>query len=496
MSVRVREALRVLGIERLAFGVHDACFPCAPDEDLGRGGPYGEAARDLLAYVAELGFDTLQLGPQGDQGPDEPSPYDGAAFDRSAVALSLAALPNLSDATRARLVRGVDPTTSDHRRAVLAMREALAEAKVDPQEEHRRQHAALRADARSLGLALFADLQIGWAERDVRAAPSLFLPGLRLGAPPSRTNPEGQPWGYPVLDPTRPEAIGRLIEARFAGLAAEYDGVRIDHPHGWVCPWVYEDGADVKDGARLHESPDLPALAPYSFVRRDQLALARQRWDEGWVRELDDAQVDRYARWIALLIGVFGGPRAVACEVLSTMPYPLGRVVERHGLGRFRVTQKADPSDPSDVYRSERARPEDWIMVGTHDTEPIWSVTARWVADGTAAAHARYLEERLRQPVAIEPKALAQAKLAELFTSPARSVFVWWGDWLGETEVYNRPGVIDPRNWTLRIPRDFRAVHARRAAAGAALDLRAAVATALRARGHHEHARALAPDGV
>ena len=64
-----------------------------------------------------------------------------------------------------------------------------------------RQHANLRAACRQLGLTLYGDMAIGMSLRDVWRYRSLFLDGYALGAPPSRTNPRGQPWGYPVLDP-------------------------------------------------------------------------------------------------------------------------------------------------------------------------------------------------------------------------------------------------------------------------------------------------------
>lgn len=589
MKTLVREALGLLGIERLALGVHDACLPCDRSEDLGRGSPYGALARDFFRFAAELGFDTIQLGPQGECAPSNPSPYDGAAFARSTASLAIGPLVEhglLREETRARLTDGVDGTTSDHTRAALAMREVLDEVcaradasgialekrlrfisahadwllgdatweallaehgdrdflewtdaydrtgyawpsdaslarRRDIESRHRRtidrwvlaqvlvhaQHEELREHARSLGLSLFADLQIGWSRRDLWANQRVFLRDYRLGAPPSRTNPEGQPWGYPVLDPAQPAAVARLVDARFKKLAGEYDGVRVDHPHGWVCPWVYEPSAEepfaaVRAGGRLHESPDRPDLARFAIARLEQLDPSKTRWDDRWVRTLDPEQVERYAQTIDRLVAAFGGSARVACEVLSTMPYPLARVVERHRLARFRVTQKVDLEDPTDVYRSENAEPQDWIMVGSHDTEPIFRVTARWVEEGRGARHARYLAERLGQGdafvdrVGSDPYALARAKLAELFVSPARNVYVWWGDLFGETEIYNRPGIVDPRNWRLRIPRDFRGAYARRVAIGAALDLRAALGTALRAKGHHGLARALDPDGV
>ena len=119
----------------------------------------------------------------------------------------------------------------------------------------------------------------------------------------------------------------------------------------------------VQGGARMFESPclsDHPRLAAYAIARPDQLDLALPRHADRWVHTLDDAQVARYA---AQLDVVLAAARAhgraledVLCEVLSTQPYPLQRVLEGHGLGRFRVTQKADLSNPNDVYRSENAR--------------------------------------------------------------------------------------------------------------------------------------------
>jgi 4-alpha-glucanotransferase len=187
------------------------------------------------------------------------------------------------------------------------------------------------------------------------------------------------------------------------------------------------------------------------------------------------------------------GPDDIVPEVLSTQPYPVQRVLERHGLGRFRVTQKAALGDPRDVYRGENARPEDWIMAGTHDTEPIWRVAERWISEGTAADRAAYLATRLvpdegarrrwAQAVAPSPAALARAQLAELFVGPARNVMIFFSDLLGSREVYNRPGTFAPENWSLRVPPDFASAWARDAREGRALDLLAALATAMRARG-------------
>ncbi|HVS03635.1 MAG TPA: 4-alpha-glucanotransferase [Thermoanaerobaculia bacterium] len=371
-----------------------------------------------------------------------------------------------------------------------------------------RQHRGLQALCRELGLELFGDLQVGTSLRDEWRFRQLFLAGYRMGAPPSRTNPAGQPWGYPLLDPAlygtgdRPGPALRFVLARLDKMFAEHDAVRVDHPHGLVCPWAYRAGsadplAAVQGGARLFASPDLPdhrELAAWAIPRPGQLDRGQERWADGWVRELDEAQVDRYEVLVAAALKRARrhgrGERDLVCEVLSTLPYPLRRVLARHGMGRFRVVQKARLDDPADVYRSDRARPADWIMLGTHDTPPVWRRLEEWQTSGEAGPWAEYLAARLAAPggerQALErrlrgdPGLLVQAQLADALASPARNLLVFFPDLLGMREVYNRPGVVSEENWSLRVPPDYRRAYALRRAAGRALDLPLALGMALR----------------
>jgi 4-alpha-glucanotransferase len=295
------------------------------------------------------------------------------------------------------------------------------------------------------------------------------------------------------------------MRARIERLLDDCDGVRLDHPHGLVCPWVYDarspDAAlSVTRGARLFESPDdpaHPALASLAIVRPEQLDLSEAPYADARVRELDDAQLARYAIYIDEIVRAAeerGRPKSsVVCEVLSTCPLPLRRVMERHGLGRFRVTQKANVSDPSDGYRSDNAKPEDWIMIGSHDTDPLLLVVDRWRSKGVASEHAAYLASRLEpdvtkrthaaEAILRDPSGLVRAMFADLFASRAKHVMVFFADLFGMREIYNTPGLLRPENWAMRVPRDFRKAHAEACARGQGLDLPRALATAMRARG-------------
>jgi len=594
----VERALAVLGVERLVLGVHDLMLPSLPEEDTGRGSPLSRGARELVDFSLGLGFNALQLGPQGQTSGDNPSPYDGAIFSRNPAALSLLPLtePEQGELLTLEDVRGLvsaGPTGKDRadhqgaeRIAARALRlaydrfvlqdtpvrrelarglagfraqasdwlerdglfEVLAAEHLgaDPrgwpagdQElfgstaqaagvERRRelaerqaaflerrafaqfllhaQHAAFQRSLRERGATLYGDLQIGLSSRDAWGWRRLFLKGLVMGAPPSRTTPLGQPWGYPVLDPVLFSAAApglAFVRLRIEKMLREYDGFRIDHPHGWVCPWVYDaveagSAASVERGTRLFESPDDPRCARFAIARLDQLRLELPRFDDAWVRELDEPQVDRYAVLTDEILACadrLGRSRELLLwELLSTQPHPLERVLRRQGLGRFRVTQKVRLGDPADGYRSEHANPGDWIMVGNHDTEPIWAVARRWQESGELAARASYLAGRLRPEASArarfaarlesDPLLIAQAQFADLFASRAKNVLVFVSDLLGETRWFNIPGVVDPDNWTLRVPGDFRRVYRERLESSAALDLPLALTLALKAKGY------------
>jgi 4-alpha-glucanotransferase len=367
------------------------------------------------------------------------------------------------------------------------------------------QHAAFRARARAIGLDVWADMQVGFSHRDRFLHRECFAQHWWLGAPPSRTNPHGQPWGYPLLDPDQLEDADsparRLFALRVRKLLAEHDGIRIDHPHGLVCPWVYRQSDPdpyhaVRHGARAFDSPDSQDadLARWAIAKRDDLgAAAHSHFADGWVGQLDAAQVGRYSRLFDVLLAecrTLGlTEEAIATEVLSTCPYPLCCVLARHGLGRFRVTQKADATNLRDVYRTEHAQPADWLMLGTHDTPPVFALATLWVNDGSARSKAAYLAERLIAEPAERAAAAAAfasnernllcASLADLFAARAQNVYVFVGDLFGEREPFNRAGIVHPDNWTARLPDDFEQVYEARVRAGQALDIVAALQLAL-----------------
>ncbi|MBU4260248.1 MAG: 4-alpha-glucanotransferase [Proteobacteria bacterium] len=608
LQAKVDDALRILGIGNFLLGMHDAAFPSLPEEDIGRGSPYSKGAAEFLAFARGIGFNGIQLGPQGITTPANPSPYDGTLFSRNPLSLAplrlsespwnlLAAdkLASLKDqrplpasrvhgAFAAKSIEFIMAETQGRHTDFAAPRQDLfaafrqrnadwlerdafyeilrrrydgrnwrhwgddEQARLDkslfaPQsglEQAARKrmtnlrklhqteieeycfiqfllaelHREFRQKCRLLGLTLFGDCQIGMSGRDAWYAQSFLLHNYVMGAPPSRTNPSGQAWNYPLLDPRqyylsdrhgklRPGPAIRFFRSRIDKLFGEFDALRIDHPHGLICPWVYRAGQRdpiqaVQTGARLFASPDLkdhPDLTPFAIPRPEQLNPGAKRYDDGWVQHLESEQIDRYA---TLFEEVMESARTncrgaceIACEILSTQPYPIRKVMERYGLGRFRVTEKADLDNPQDVYRGENACPEDWLMLGNHDTPSIWQTAAKWIRSGSAGRQAAYLAERLRIPdrqrtrwierTAADAGSLAQAKFADLFVGPGKNIMVFFTDLLGIEEAYNIPGTVDGNNWSLRIEPDYQHRYLEMANRGCALHIPSALAMALRA---------------
>lgn len=607
-------SLRALGIERFVLAIHDASFPSATGEDFGIGSPYARGGHAFLDFARELGFDGLQLGPQGQTSPGNRSPYDGSVFSKNILSIAFSELAdsgfarvlpaeylrelarstpaggihvhythtfrlasravalasrNLSsraaagDTAALELAARVDAFAEraewlahDARFEAFATLHGTDDTRLWPEadqapdplrvaeveREHREvmrayafgqfvldaQHHELRAHLRRLGMRAYGDLQIGLSLRDRWARGHLFLERYRMGAPPSRTNPAGQPWGYPVLDPRKymrrfvgDDERGPLafVRARVAKLFAELDGVRLDHPHGLVCPWVYDGSATdpylaVVNGARLFETPasaEHPSLAELAVVGPEQINPSVPAYDDEHVTSVTPAQLAQYERLVEVVMECAreNGRTAndVLCEVLSTCPAPLAAVMHEYGLGRFRVTQKASLVDPKDGYRGENAEPRDWIMIGNHDTAPLRAVIERWTRNATVGDRAAYLATRLEpkssrrgemaRSLASDPRRLALGMFADLFAGPAANVLVFFADLYGETATYNVPGVMNDDNWRLRVPGQFREVYTERRARGEAMDVPAALALAMRARGdafvrgHEDLVRAL-----
>ncbi|MFH0702538.1 MAG: 4-alpha-glucanotransferase [bacterium] len=387
---------------------------------------------------------------------------------------------------------------------------------------------------KKLGIKTKADAQVAFSNRDWWANPNVFLdPKFRLGCP------DGQRWGFPILDPTKLfkkskdelGESGKLLKARFDKTFRENSGgVRIDHIIGLIDPWAYLEGKKPMpiDGAkRIFSSPEGGPFKQYAHIKPDQIRYEGTD-NEGKKIKIDEAHTERvkkltgddikkYARILTDIVFKSAEENgieksSVICEDLGTLTKPVREVMKKLDLSGIRVTQCGNPKDPKHLYRGHNVEPRHWITIGTHDNTP----TRSWIrelyekfvkgedknADPTNkySDHAEYLADNIVDPKEKdeflkivtskdkknEDKAISEfatAKFVEEFASPSKHIQVNFADYAGFDSPYNIPGTQSNQNWTLRIPNDYKKFYYEQLEKGRALNLPDVLAKALNLRG-------------
>lgn len=330
---------------------------------------------------------------------------------------------------------------------------------------------------------LIADRQVAFSDRDYWAYQSLFLDGWNLGCPPDYFSKDGQAWGFPVMDPeklyTKTGSLGeggKLMKALFKKMFKENPGgVRIDHLVGLIDPWVYKNGRKPKkeEGAgRLFSSPEHPELSKYAIASIEDLDQTLEADKEHRVKTLTPAQVKKYGALISKVVIAAAEEEGltkddIICEDLGTLTFPVAEVIKAYGLQGMRLTQFVVPEKPKHPYRCCNIEPNTWVMVGTHDNEPIAMWADKLVNTHEAYLHAKNLVEDLLPKekksqtddticrLTSDRDFLIQTKLVELFASKAENVQIFFSDFFGIYDVYNKPGTSGDQNWSLRVPNDF-----------------------------------------
>mgnify|MGYP001068327577 CR=1 FL=1 len=179
------------------------------------------------------------------------------------------------------------------------------------------------------------------------------------------------------------------------------------------------------------------------------------------------------------------------------MPVTVGQAVEKAVPVSFRAIGHVEPIEQVALGVAQRfLGRQERLVVGDglpcHDTPPLLAVLDRWQGTDEWGRRAAYLADRLSvdavDRAVLESRliqdraAMLTALFADLFRGPARNVLIFWTDLFGVREVYNRPGVVDGTNWTLRVPPNYARFYRDACARGEAPDLALALAWALRAR--------------
>ena len=367
-----------------------------------------------------------------------------------------------------------------------------------------------RKYAKEHGLKMIADRQVAFSDRDNWAYKSLFLDGWCLGCPPDYFSKDGQAWGFSVVDPEKMfkedgslGEAGELLYKLYLKMFKENPGgVRIDHTVGLIDPWVYKKGClpKIEEGAgRLYSSPFHPELKKYSIAREDDTNNEVEPDKEKWIKKLDDEQISRYGRTIEKIVIAAAkeaglNKDAIVAEDLGTLTYPVVRVMEKYQLAGMKLVQFVVAEEKDHAYRCCNITENSWAMVGTHDNEPIRMWAQSMIGKPELTPRVDNLmddlyanvenKDEIREKLYTDDKFLAFSKLVEIFAAKNENVQIFFTDFFGINEVYNRPGTSGDPNWTLRLPDHFEEFYERRLETGDALNLPLALIYAIKARGN------------
>ena len=133
----------------------------------------------------------------------------------------------------------------------------------------------------------------------------------------------------------------------------------------------------------------------------------------------------------------------------------------------MKLTQFVAPEKEEHPYRCCNMGNDAWCMVGTHDNEPIerWAnclmqthegyLHAKNLAADLIPEERAFQREEMAYRMSTDANLLRKFKLAEIFAAKTQNVQVFFTDFFGIDDVYNKPGTSGDKNWSLRIPDNF-----------------------------------------
>lgn len=332
--------------------------------------------------------------------------------------------------------------------------------------------------AQETGLKIIGDSPVAQTAVDEWVHKNLFLKGKAIGCPPDYFSKNGQRWGFKYYDPEKifnkdgslGEA-GEVLKQKYEEYFASFPGgIRIDHVIGLIDPFIYTTASKKmtpQNSGRIYSIE-----GKYKKHSLDEYAML--------FTKIIMPAAEKYGLDKSSLI----------CEDLGDATKPVQEIMKKLELSGISVTQFD--------HRGATTPAKNTIMIGSHDNQSFLEYVeskfknvkdkgflrkTRLLARDTAPKDATTKEiKEYRENIRKDIRSFVAASFAELFTSPAKRVQIFFTDFFGIAKTYNRPGT-STGNWSLRLGENFEEDYYKAAAEGKAPNFANAVATALRQRG-------------
>ena len=356
------------------------------------------------------------------------------------------------------------------------------------------------------GVKIIGDSPVASPAADEWANQNLFLKDMALGCPPDAFSADGQRWGFKYFNPKyifNPDGTlgkaGRILKEKYDSFFSSFSGgLRIDHVIGLVDPFIYKVSEKMTpaNSGRIYSMEGEFKKKPEEYSNILEKIVLKSAKEHG---------MDK---------------KDIICEDLGDTNKPTQVVMKQLDLSGVAVTQFD--------HRGKDTPEKNVIMIGSHDNESFIEYTdkffekvkgknveprskyekfkefiykklnkeletdndlahfmrkTKYLAIDTAPKGAFKKEvKEYTQQLRTDKKKFMEASFAELFTSPAKRIQIFFSDFWGLGKTYNRPGTSEG-NWTLRIPSNFEKEYYTAVSEGKAPNLAQSLATALRQRG-------------
>ena len=356
------------------------------------------------------------------------------------------------------------------------------------------------------GIKIIGDSPVASPSADEWINQNLFLEGKAIGCPPDYFSKDGQRWGFKYFNPKyifNPDgtlgAAGKILKEKYDNFFSSFPGgLRIDHIIGLVDPFIYTTAEKMtaQNSGRIYSIEGEFKKKPEEYSNILEKIVLQSAKEHGLNKQ------------------------DVICEDLGDPNKPTQEVMKKLDLSGIAITQFD--------YRGAETPEKNVIMIGSHDNQSFLEYTedffkkvqgknidertkfskfikfiksklkikqnvdydlvhfmtkTKRLAQDTAPKNAgsKDVSEYKRQIRGSKQKFM-EAGFAELFTSPARRVQIFFTDFWGIAKTYNRPGTTEG-SWSLRLGSDFENDYYKAVAEGKAPNLAKAVLTALHQRG-------------
>lgn len=333
--------------------------------------------------------------------------------------------------------------------------------------------------AAKTGVKIIGDSPVASPAADEWINQDLFLKGKAIGCPPDYFSKNGQRWGFKYFNPTyifNPDGTlgkaGKILKEKYDSFFSSFPGgLRIDHLIGLIDPFIYT----VKDKTMTtSNSGRIYSLFSGIYQKKEkdysnimEKIVLQSAKDHGMSKE------------------------ELICEDLGEKTIPTQKVMKKLNLAGISLTQFGD--------RGAKAAEGNTIMIGSHDNasvieytnalfekperqEELMRKTDYLASDILPKRTSKKVIDKYKQELRTDKKEFIAANFAELFTSPAKRIQIFFSDFWGIGKTYNTPGTVDG-NWRLRVGSDFEKNYYKAVSEGKAPNFAKAIATALRQRG-------------